>query len=213
VLTKLGPKADLSKLDTQRFYGRLAAMIGQWSAEQDRLNISPLVKTFNAMGRDLERIAKILSAQEVGLQDLRDTEVVLHLGSILASDPEVGSRQQANKLIDSFRHDAAKLGHACRITAHELKQQVGQRGRPRGDWYDDFTALLLEIAKAARVKPSSGKDRVSDERVGWLMDAAEALETFVDPGMRSPSKEARSKRLERSLKSLKQRRRQKPLRR
>jgi hypothetical protein len=132
------------------------------------------------------------------------------LGSILASDPEVGSRQQANKLIDSFRRDAAKLGHACRITAHELKQQVGQRGRPRGDWYDDFTALLLEIAAAAGVNPSSGKDRVSGERVGWLVDAAQALETFVHPGMRSPSREACGKRLEQSLKALKQLHRQNP---
>jgi hypothetical protein len=210
VLAKLGPKADLSKLDTKGFYGRLAAIIGQWSAEQDRLNISPLVKTFNAMGRDLERIAKILSAQEVGLQDLRDTEVVLHLGSILASDPEVGSRRQANKLIGSFRDDAATLAHACLITAQELRRQVGKSGRPRGDWYDDFTALLLEIAAAAGVEPSSGKDRVSGERVGWLVDAAQALETFVEPGMRSPSREACGKRLEHSRNTPKQLHRQNP---
>ena len=105
-------------------------------------------------------------------------------------------------MIDRFRHDATSLAHACLVAAHELDQEEGQRGRPRGIWYDNFTALLLEIAEAAHVQPSLGKDRVSGERVGWLMDAAEALETFLDPHMRSPSKEARSKRLERSVRTL-----------
>jgi hypothetical protein len=185
-------------------------MIGQWSAEQDRLNISPLVKTLTAMRRDLERIGRILSGEEEGLQDIRDTEIASRLASVLAENPEVGSRRQANKLIDSFRRDAAKLAHACRITAHDLRQQVGKDGRPRWTWYDGFTALLLEIAKAARVKPSSGKDRISGERVGWLVDAAQALETFVEPGMRSPSREACGKRLEQSQKALKQLHRENP---
>jgi hypothetical protein len=146
------------------------------------------------MGRDLEQMAKVLSGHETGLHEAHDVEIVSHLASILAEDPEVGSRKKANKLIDSFRRDAAKLAHACSITAHELDQQVGQRGRPRADWHDDFTALLREIAEAAGVKPRLSKDRVSGERVGWLVEAAEALETFLDPDMRSPSKEARGKR-------------------
>jgi hypothetical protein len=210
VLAKLGPKADLSKLDIKALHRRLGAMIGQWSAEQDRLNISLLVKTLTAMRRDLERIGRILSGEEEGLQDIRDTEVASHLASVLAESPEVGSRRQAKALFQSFRRDAATLAHACLITAQELRRQVGKSGRPRGDWYDDFTALLLEIAAAAGVNPSSGKDRVSGERVGWLVDAAQALETFVDPRMRSPSREACGKRLEQPLKALKQLHRQNP---
>jgi hypothetical protein len=210
VLAKLCPKGDLRELETRAFYDDLGRIIGQWSAERDRLDTSPLVKTFTAMSRDLERMAKILSGHETGLHEIHDIEAVSHLASNLALNPEVGSRQQANELIDSFRRDAAKLAHACRITAHELKQQVGQRGRPRGDWHDEFTALLLEIADAGGVKPGFSKDRVSGERVGWLVDAAQALESFLDPDMRSSSKEACGKRLERSLKTFKQLHRQKP---
>jgi hypothetical protein len=204
VLVELCPERDFTQLESKAFYDQFRSIIGRWSAEQDRLDISPLVKTFTGMRKDLERILATLSGHDEGIHESHDIEVVSHLTSLLAADPEVGSRRQARKLIHTFRHDAAKLAHACLVAAHELDEAEGQRGRPRGDWYDNFTALLLGIANAADVQPSSGKDRVSGERVGWLMDAAEALESFLDPHMRSPSKEARSKRLERSLRTLRQ---------
>ena len=204
VLVGLCPGVNFNKSNVDECYWQLGRIIGQWSAEQDRPDISPLAKTFTAMSKDLEEMAKILSGHETGLHERHDIEVVSQLATILALDPEVGSRQQADKLIDSFRRDAAKLAHACLITAHELKQQVGKSGRPPWDWYDDFTALLLEVAETAGVEPRLSKDRISGARVGWLLDAAQALETFLDPHMSSPSKEACGKRLERSMKTLKQ---------
>jgi hypothetical protein len=163
--------------------------------------------------KNLEGIVARLSGHDEGIRESHDIAIVSHLTSLLAANPEIGSPSEAQKLIDRFRHDAANLAHACLIAAHELDQEVGQRGRPRGDWYDHFTALLLDIATLAEVKPTLTKDRVSGERVGWLMDAAEALESFLEPHMRSPSKEARSKRLERSLSAFRKLYRQKPLRR
>jgi hypothetical protein len=129
---------------------------------------------------------------------------------ILALDPEVGSRRQADKLIASFRGDAAKLAHACLVVALDLKQTVGESGRPPSEWYDEFTALLLKVAETAEVEPRLSKDRISGARVGWLLDAAQALEAFLYPQMRSPSAEACGKRLERSKTRLKQKHRQNP---
>jgi hypothetical protein len=129
---------------------------------------------------------------------------------ILALDPEVGSRQQADKLIASFRGDAAKLAHACLVVAHDLKQRVGKDGRPPAGWHDDFTSLLLAIAEAGGLEPQLLKDRITGLRHGWLLDAAQALEAFLDPQMRSPSAEACGKRLERSKTRLKQKHRQNP---
>jgi spore cortex formation protein SpoVR/YcgB (stage V sporulation) len=71
-------------------------------------------------------------------------------------------------------------------------------------------ALLLEVAETAEVEPRLSKDRISGERVGWLLDAARALEAFLHPRMRSPSDEACGKRLERSKTRLKQEHRQNP---
>src|SRR5229473_3414933 len=210
VLAELCPEGDFSKPDTKAFYGRLGRIIGQWCAEHDRPDIEPLAKTLTAMGRELEGMSRILSGHETGLHDRDDIEVVSKLATILALDPEVGSRQQADKLIASFRGDAAKLAHACLVAAHDLKQTVGESGRPQAEWHDEFAALLLEVAETAGVEPRLSKDRISGARGGWLLDAAQALEAFLDSQMRSPSAEACGKRLERSITRLKQKHRQNP---
>jgi hypothetical protein len=204
VLAQLCPDGKFSESETREFYRRLARIIGQWSAEHDRPDISPLAKTLTAMGRELDGMSRILSGHETGLHDRHDIEVVSKLATILALDPEVGSRQQADKLIISFRNDATKVAHACLVSARDLKQRVGKSGRPQSDWYDDFTRLLLDIAHKAGVKPRLSKDRSFGTRAGWLLDAAQTLETFLDPQMRSPSAEACGKRLERANKNLKQ---------
>ena len=113
-------------------------------------------------------------------------------------------------MIASLRTDAAKVAHACWFAASELKTRVGKDGRPRLEWYDEFTALLLEVAETAGVEPRLNKDRISGERGGWLLDAAQLIETFLDLKMRSPSAEACGKRLERTKTRLKQKHRQNP---
>jgi hypothetical protein len=210
VLAQLCPDGRFSEADTNEIYWRLGRIIGRWSAEEDRLDIAPLVKTFEALGNELNKAAQILSGHETGLRDIHDIAIVSQLTMILALDPEVGSRQQADKLIASFRGDAAKLAHACLVVAHDLKQRVGKDGRPPAGWHDGFRSLLLAIAEAGGLEPQLLKDRITGLRHGWLLDAAQALEAFLDPQMRSPSAEACGKRLERSKTRLKQKHRQNP---
>src|ERR1700682_3163523 len=172
VLVELCPEGDFSESDIKEFYGRLGRIIGQWSAEHDRLDIAPLAKTFTAMGKELKKVAEILSGHETGLHEIHDIKIVSQLAIILALDPEVGSRQQADKLIASFRGDAAKLAHACLVAARDLKETVGESGRPQAQWHDEFVALLLEVAETAGVEPRVSKDRILGARVGWVLDAA-----------------------------------------
>jgi hypothetical protein len=210
VLVELCPDGKFIESDTSEFYGRLAQIIGQWSAEDNRLDIAPLAKTFAAMGKELKKVAEILSGHEAGLHQIHDMEIVSQLAMILALDPEVGSRQQADKLIASFRGNAAKLAHACLVAARDLRQTLGESGRPQAEWHDEFAALLLEVAETAAVEPRLNKDRISGARVGWLLDAAQALEAFLHPQMRSLTAEACGKRLERSKTRLNQKHRQNP---
>jgi hypothetical protein len=211
VLTELCPDAQFSASDTNEIYMQLACIIGQWSAEENRLDIAPLAKTFEAMGKELNKVAKILSGHETGLREVHDIEIVSRLAEILALDPEVGSPEQADQLIASFRCNAAKLAHACLVAGRDLKLSVkGKSGAPQQDWYDEFTALLLEVARTAGVAPRLSKDRDSGARGGWLIEAAQALETFLDRRMRSPSTEACGKRLERSKTRLNRKQRQNP---
>ena len=211
ILVELCPGAQFNASVTGEIYGRLGRIIGRWSAEEDRLDIAPLIKTFEAMGNELAKAGKILSGHQTGLHEIQDIRIVSQLGMILALDPEVGSPGKAEKLIASFRGDAAKLAQACLVAARDLKLSVvGKSGAPQQDWYDEFTVLLLQVAGTAGVEPRLSKNRVSDARGGWLFDAAQALETFLDSKMRSPSAEACGKRLERSQTRLKRRYRQNP---
>src|SRR4051794_34426722 len=133
VLAELCPDGKFSESDVNEFYGRLAQIIGQWSAEQSRLDISPLAKMFTAMSKELNKVAKILSGHESGLREIHDIAVVSQLAMILVQDPDIGSRQQADRLIASFRGDAAKLAHACHVAAYDLKRTVGKSGRPQAE--------------------------------------------------------------------------------
>lgn len=211
MLVELCPAAQFSASDTDAIFSRLGQIIGRWSAEDDRLDIAPLIKTFEAMSKELKKATKILSGHETGLHEIQDIRLVSQLAEILALDLEVGSRGQADKLITSFRGDAAKMAHACLVAARDLKETVvGKSGAPQQDWFDEFTALLLQVADIAGVAPRLSKDRITGARGGWLLDAAQALETFLNPKMRSPSAEARGKRLERSKIRLRKKHRQNP---
>ena len=67
------------------------------------------------------------------------------------------------------------------------------------DWYDIFTALLLKLAKLAKIRPKTWKKRIEKTGArGWLFDAAQKLEFLLYPPMRSDTPEACGKRLERA---------------
>jgi hypothetical protein len=210
VLTGLCPQTVFTKSDIERFYAKLKYILGLWSAEQYRLEIAPLVKKLTAFSKRLHEIACSLSGDETGLRDRSDTEIVLQLKKILALDPAVGSRSQADELVASFRKDAVKIAHACSVTAGDLKIRRGKSGRPPLEWHTEFRKLLLAIAERAGLKPQSWKDRDEGDRHGWLIEAAQKLETFFPPPMRSPGREASGKRLERANTRLKLKHRQNP---
>src|SRR5260370_28660265 len=64
VLIELCPDGNFSEADTNEIYGRLERIIGQWSADTNRLDVAPLPKTFSAMGGKLNEIADILYGHE-----------------------------------------------------------------------------------------------------------------------------------------------------
>ena len=190
-------------------YMNLSGIVGRWSAEEERLESSPIINALRSTAQHLDEIAIMLAGHETGLRSTRDMELVSQLAEYMALDPTVGSIDRAHELITSFREGAARIAHTSMVAAADLSSRKGEGGRPPLEWYDDFTELLLQIANKAGVKPSSRKDRITKKRSGWLLDAALALESFLHPHMRSPSAEACGQRLDRSRRRLRQRTRQK----
>jgi hypothetical protein len=210
VLAALCPGREFSESDTDEFYSRLGRIIGQWSAEYCRPDIAPIAKQLMQTSKNLDAVAKLLHGHETGIRKGTEIQFMSQLKIALELDPTVGTRQQADALIASLRTDAAKVAHACWFAASELKTRVGRDGRPRLKWYDDFTALLMEIAVVGGVEPTLNKDRNSGALYGWLLDAARSLETFLDPHMRSPDEGSCFKRLERAKAILKRHRQNLP---
>jgi len=138
-------------------------------------------------------------------EDFENIKLALRASGALSIDQDLS---RADEKLASFQQQCSEMAQVFWVAFVMLREGRGKGGRKELDWYDDFTELLLEIAQLANIEPNLHKDRSTGERGGWLFQAAQALEYFLYPPMRSPSPEACGKRLERSLKRLKQRHRQ-----
>ncbi|MGD0420664.1 MAG: hypothetical protein ABSA68_13980 [Xanthobacteraceae bacterium] len=202
VLADLGVAQAFDQAGAHELYFRIGRIIGAWLAEQESMEVLPVAKALLSVARHLTDASKLLSGHETGLRSRVEIEVTSQTAKFLARDPAVGSLTKAQELISAFQREAARIGHVCMVAYADLAHEAGEGGRPVLGWYDGFTALLLEIADKAGVAPTLRKDRSNQARSGWLFEAAQALESFLYPWMRSPSAEACGKRLERSRKRL-----------
>jgi hypothetical protein len=198
VLRDLGLAQVFDEAAMHEVYWKLGAIIGLWSREQERLEVSPVEKALLSMANNLSEVSRLLGGLETGIRSDVEIAVASRVVNLLSTDPTV-RLQSAQELLKSFCAKADRIAHVCLVAAADLPQAHGKRGRRAHEWYDEFTALLLQIAKKGGLEPTLRKDRSTGVRSGWLLDAAMAFETFLDRFMRSPSTEACGKRLERSL--------------
>jgi hypothetical protein len=194
-------------------YLNLGTIIGRWIAEQYRLEISPVARALLSVANNLSEASALLGGLQTGIRSELEITVTSQAIEYLALDPSVGSFDKARELVSAFQREAARMAHVCLVARAGLPDRPGERGRPALNWYDDFTSLLLQIAKKGDLEATIRTDRTTGARSGWLFDAAQTFETFLYPPMRSPSPEACFKRLERSLRRLSARKRQKGRRR
>jgi hypothetical protein len=182
-------------------YWKLGAIIGQWMSEQQRLEASSVAGSLLSTARGLNEASMVLSGCETGFHSDLEIAVASRIANYLALDPRVSSLAKAQDLISSFRQEAARIAHVCMVARADLPDRPEETGRRALEWYDDFTALLLDLANKADGAQTRwrGLDRV---RIGWLLEAAQALESFLYREMRSPSAEACEKRLQRSRRRL-----------
>jgi hypothetical protein len=202
VLSDLGLAHVLDDTAVHHLYLKIGAILGRWQSERDRLEVSLVAKTLLSTAKNLGEASSLLSGHETGLRRSLEMAVTSQVAKYLALDPTVGSFPKAQALITTFQRDAARIAHVCMVARAALPDGPDKRGRRSLDWYDEFVALLLELADKAGVTPTLRKDRVTGVRSGWLLDAARTLETFLYPPMHSRTAEACGKRLERSRRRL-----------
>jgi hypothetical protein len=210
VLGKLGVLAAFNDAEVHEVHLEIAKICGVWMAEQQSKLVSPVASALRSTGKNLIKASRLLNGRATGFRNHVELEVTTLTTQILVLNPTVGNLDKAQQLVSTFQEDAERVGQACLTAYADLSRRAPNEGRSPLLWYDKFTALLLRIAEKAGVEPTLNKDRVDQARSGWLFDAAQAIEPFLDPRMRSPSLEACGKRLERSRKRLLKTHRQNP---
>jgi hypothetical protein len=208
VLCKLCGDEDLDPDFIDETYTRLGRVIGEWMSEQERLEVSSVAGSLLSTAKNLDEAALFLSGFETGIHSGLEIEVGRRIARCLALEAELGSVAEAQNIISSFRREAIRIARVCMAARADLPNHREASGRRPLRWYDDFTALLFGLADRAGVEPALRKDRVTGVRGGWLFEAAQALEPFLWPEMRSRSAEACGSRLDRSKRRLRARHRQ-----
>lgn len=209
-LGKLGVAYAFDDEAVHQVYMELALIQGAWLAEQEVKDDAPVARGLLTTGKNLIAASVLLGGRKTGLRTRAELETTFQTEKMLALDPAVGSPGKAQQLVSAFQQEAARIGQACLAAYADVSQKGNNDGRAPFRWYDDFAALLLEIARKAGVDPKLSKNRTSRVRSGWLFEAAQVLEPFLHKSMRSPSAEACGKRLERSRRRLRQAIRQNP---
>jgi len=191
-----------SKTPCRIIYQKLEAMIGRWWQEQESMQADAVAKALLSVCRNVDDVCRIVGGNRTGFQQSNRISAAVQLRQLLAQDPEVGSPSAADRLMAQFLKDAGKIAEHGYCAYADLTAARGPTGRPKITWYDDFTQIVIELAREAGVKPTISTDRSSGERRGWILIVAGELENFLPRPMRSPSVEARAKRLVRSKRNI-----------
>jgi len=201
IVASLGLK-PLTKKAERKIRNRLGFALAKWDEPYTALQIKDVVSSLNAHAKRLDEIAALGTITRPGFAREQNIAVSGQLVQILASNPAIGSVEAAHEYLRNFCDRAGIIGSACRAAATSLQSRKGQSGKSQYGWYDEFTAVLLDICKQNKIEPTVGIDRISGEPVGTLPRIASSFERLLPPKMRSRKPATMVKRLQRSLKRI-----------
>jgi hypothetical protein len=197
VLSDLTGGHEFDDRSVNRYYVTLASFIGVWSSERRDPEAKSIEKKILEIADNLRDASASLAGLETGLRTDIETAASSRILNLMALDPTIGSKDAARELLETFRRNAERIAQFCGEAVAGLPTGPDRRGRKVHEWYDSFTKLLLDVAEKAGKRPTLHR-HLDDTPKGWRLDSAGQIETFLPREMRSPSDEARYKRLERS---------------
>jgi hypothetical protein len=131
---------------------------------------------------------------ETGFCNAHDMAIALLITNTLAR--EIGEDKARDRVL-SFRKWTRTVAAACLKAEEDLDKIKGKDGRPSLDWYRDFQRILTCIAKKSSIRPKVEINRVTGEPQGLFIELAERFEEILPPMLRSHSRAAMAKRLQR----------------
>jgi hypothetical protein len=198
VMASLGLK-PLSKKAERKIRNRLGFALPTWEEPYAAIEVKDVVRSLKAHAKRLDQIDSIGTITREGFARGHDLAVSGQVVQILASDPNIGSVEAGHDYLSDFCERADTIASACRAAVSTLQSKKGKGGKSRYAWYDEFTAVLVEICKQNKIEPTVGIDSITGESVGGLSVLASAFERLLLPTMRSRTPSAMVKRLQRSL--------------
>lgn len=160
--------------------------------------VADLLDTAVGCELDPDRFAaidKIMKGADFGFRESHDIEIALKIRSTLAQ--EIGLDNACDRMAE-FHKWPRTIAEACRRTAQDLELIREDAGRQSREWYCDFKRVLTFVASKNGISPKVVINRRIDEARGRFIELAEQFERLLPRHMRSPSREAIAKMLERS---------------
>jgi hypothetical protein len=202
--------APLSAKDEALVRRKLAGVIGRGLAQIElskklnpggRLQTRAIATTLKAIGTDFQKAGQILRGLHTGFHEGHQVEAATRIREALEKNREL--KTSADEFLQDFCDRMNAVSQACLVAAADLKSIKSKAGQKPIDWYDDFTRVLVLIAERNGIRTTVVTDRVTGKPGGRFLELGAAFERLLYPRMRSPSRAALAKRLQRSLRRVK----------
>ena len=146
IVASLGLK-PLSKKAEREIRDRLGFALATWDEPYTALQIKDVAGALKAHAKRLDQIAPLGTITRSGFAREHDIAVGGQLVRMLAQNPAIGSVAAAHEYLRNFCDGANMMALTCRAAAMSLQSKKGQGGKSPYGWYDEFTAVLLDICK------------------------------------------------------------------
>ncbi len=194
---------DFSFADEQRrtILYRLALVNGLMERERARPVSSKVLKQLDSLVASLGSIEAVLNVFSEGFREItpEQMEVASILRERLAMSAAIDGDEAAGKFIRDLSDKLVILKQAASDASSCVKGYQGRAGRPINVGYDWFSVLVQTLCEHHGLSSKLSRDPITDEPRGPFYRLAELTETYLLRTFRSPTPDARYKRLREGL--------------
>jgi hypothetical protein len=165
-------------------------------------DVKDIARILDSFANGLEKAVPVMAVSKGGLHGVEEIEAATRLAQSLREKSSIGSIGAAHQFLADFGERASIVASASRSAARKLGEIRGTGGGSPYGWYDQFTAVRVDICRSNGLEPKARIDRISGEVAGDLARMAAEFEQLLPEGLRSRTYEAMVKRLKRSLRRL-----------